>query len=416
MLMIQHCQELFKMTGFAEFNLDPRILVSLEKMGFQEPSPIQAATMPLILKGHDIIALAETGSGKTAACAIPLCHMVNVESKKIQGLIIVPTRELCLQYAVEAQKIGKEKGVKAFAMYGGEPMGLQLAKIKAGVQLLVATPGRLIDCIHSRAIDLSHIKTLVLDEADEMLSMGFFEDLEFIIQCLVQPHATLLFSATIPPRISLLGRKYMNQPHEVKLSSNQKSPKNLDHQFVYVKNVRLRSTVLSTLIQELAPKQSLVFCESRRQVEEVTRDLKRSKLMGVDFLHGGLAQNLRSQLTSKFRAGKIRTLVVTDVAARGLDFSEVTHVFIFQLGKDIDTYVHRSGRTGRSGREGLAISLVTSYELSLLPPILKKIGREINWLGEAPDVPSHTNSSPKSSGARGGKKRRPSRFSPPQTS
>ncbi len=368
--------------GFAPFELDPAILKALAKMNFKEPSPIQAQTMPLIQQKHDLIALAQTGSGKTAACAIPICNRVDTNRTEVQALIVVPTRELALQYATEVQKIGIYKGVKAFAIFGGSDSSLQQSKLKHGVQVLVATPGRLIDFIYSRQIDLSHVETLILDEADEMLGMGFQEDLEFIIQCLVHTHQTLLFSATMPPAIRKLAQQHMKNPQEINLILEQASPTSIQHLFVYC-DAHQRDSVLQDLIKQMQPVQAIVFCHSRFQVEKVCQVLKRH-VDAVDFLHAGLSQDIRSIVTSKFRSGKIRILVATDVVARGLDFSNVSHVFIYQLPPDAEVYVHRSGRTGRYDKEGIVISLVTQRELSLLPALSKQIQQELVWIGSPP--------------------------------
>lgn len=370
------------MSNFADFALDPLILKSLERMQYKEPSPIQAEAIPLILEARDLIALAETGSGKTAACAIPVCHRVNTEDPRVQALIIVPTRELALQYATEAQKIGSDKGVKAFAVFGGEDAAMQLSKLKHGVQILVATPGRLIDFIYSRQIDLSQVGTLILDEADEMLSMGFYDDLEFIIQCLNHPHQTLLFSATMPQQINKIAKQHMKEPKEVCLTKTQKSPNKTDHSFVYCRHDH-KGPVLVRLVEDLKPKQAIVFCRSRDEVERVCHGLKQ-KFDGVDFLHAGLSQDVRTIITGKFRTARIRILVATDVASRGLDFSGITHVFIFHLADDPDVYVHRSGRTGRNEREGNVVTLVTDRELRALNSILGVIQREVKWIGEPP--------------------------------
>jgi ATP-dependent RNA helicase DeaD len=380
------------MSGFLQFDLDPAIIKSLEKMQFKEPSPIQKEAIPLIKQRRDLIALAQTGSGKTATCAIPICDRVSTESLHVQALIIVPTRELAGQYAAETQKIGKDKGVKAFAIYGGEDASLQTSKLKNGVQVLVATPGRLIDFIYSRQIDLSHVETLILDEADEMLSMGFYDDLEFIIQCLVHEHQTLLFSATMPKEIRTIAKLHMRDPLEVVLTSKEASPQSLEHKFMYCHHLH-REEALIKLMHDLKPHQSIIFCHSRHQCEKVCRTLQKH-VDGVDFLHAGLNQDIRSIITSKFRSGKIRTLVATDVAARGLDFSGVTHVFIFQLSDDPDLYLHRSGRTGRFEKAGNVITLVTDRELHTLKRVLKLINREPVWIGEPPQerpvkAPSH---------------------------
>ena len=307
---------------------------------------------------------------------------VNTSHPHIQALIIVPTRELALQYATEAQKIGSDKGVKAFAIFGGEDAAMQQSKLKHGVHVLIATPGRLIDFIYSRQIDLSSVETLILDEADEMLSMGFYEDLEFIIQCLIHDHQTLLFSATMPPQIRKIAKQHMKEPSEVVFTSEDASPSTIDHRFVYCHHEQ-KGTSLVRLIHELQPKQGIVFCRSRDEVERVCRHL-RQKFDGVDFLHAGLSQETRTTITSKFRSARIRFLVATDVAARGLDFSGVTHVFIFHLADDPDIYVHRSGRTGRQERQGMVVTLVTDRELRSMQGVLDVIKRDLVWIGDPP--------------------------------
>lgn len=376
------------MNSFEEMGLEPSILKSLEKMQFKQPSQIQSHAIPLILQGQDLIALAKTGSGKTAACAIPICQRVKTESSDIQALIIVPTRELAMQYATETQKIGHDKKVKAFAIFGGENAALQQSKLRDGVHVLVATPGRLIDFIYSRQIDLTHVDTLILDEADEMLSMGFYEDLEFIINCLVHDHQTLLFSATMQEDVKKLARKHMKEPKEIFLLTDQVSPETIEHRFLYC-HYDQRDNALIKLFEEQKPKQSIIFCHSRIQCEKVCRTLQRN-IPQVDLLHAGLSQDLRSIITSKFRNGKIRYLVATDVAARGLDFSNVTHVFIYQLSDNPDIYVHRSGRTGRQERAGIVITLVTDRELHALKRVLHHIKRKPIWVGDPPPERQHS--------------------------
>lgn len=369
------------MAQFSDFPLDKLILDALARISYLTPSAIQEATIPLILEKKDLIALAQTGSGKTAACAIPICQLVDTTSARVQALIIVPTRELALQYATEVQKIGQFKGVKAFALFGGESAGMQLSKLKHGVQVLVSTPGRLIDFIYSREIDLTHVNTLILDEADEMLSMGFYDDLKFVIECLVHDHQTLLFSATMPNQVRELAKNHMKEAIEITLTGNSLSNQ-IDHRFLYCHHTK-RCDALTHLLKELDPKQSLIFCHSRIEVEKVCRSL-RQEIDGVDFLHAGLSQDLRSIITGKFRSGKINHLVATDVASRGLDFSGITHVFIYHLEDDLDLYVHRSGRTGRYGKTGIAVTLVTDRELPTFKRLLGVIGREAVWMGEPP--------------------------------
>lgn len=368
---------------FESFNLDPSVLDAIREMGYLTTRPIQGITIPLILEKRDLIALAETGSGKTAACSIPICHQVDISNSHVQALIVVPTRELALQYATETQKIGRFKGVKAFALFGGESMDLQRTKLKDGVQVLIATPGRLIDFIYSRAIDLTHVETLVLDEADQMLGMGFYEDLEFIIQCLNHVHQTLLFSATMPKQIRAIAKNHMNDPLEISLISEVASPEQISHQFLFCPNPKKRAEELLGLLQDLAPKQCLVFANSRIEVEELYRFFK-SHLSGVDFLHGGLDQSIRTIITNKFMKGRIRYLIATDIAARGLDFSNVTYVFNYQFPFDKETYLHRAGRTGRSGREGTCVTLLTRRDLATAQQLFKILNREPEWLSEPP--------------------------------
>lgn len=371
------------MSEFSDFALDETILRSLENMEYKKPSPVQEQAIPPILAGDDLIALAQTGSGKTAACAIPLCQKVNLGEQRIQALVVVPTRELALQYAVETQKVGAVKKVKVFAVYGGESAEIQQSKLRHGVHILIATPGRLIDFIYSRSIDLSGVQTLVLDEADEMLSMGFYDDIAFIMNCLVHPHQTLLFSATMPKGIQELAQAHMRAPKELKLQKDVSSPSQITHRFAYTP-AHHKEERLIELLKELKPAgQSILFCRSRIQCEKVCRMLQRI-MPGVDLLHAGLAQDVRSIITNKFRAGKLRFLVATDVASRGLDFAGVTHVWIYEVSEDPDLYIHRSGRTGRYEKEGMVISFVSPSHVDLLSRVEKKLGAPLEWIGEPP--------------------------------
>lgn len=371
---------------FSDFPLDPDVLYALEKMGYETPTPIQEASIPLVIAKRDVIALAETGSGKTAACAIPLIHLINEEERVIQALIVVPTRELALQYATELQKIGLKKKIKAFALFGGEDYEIQRAKLKNGVHVLIATPGRLIDFIYGREIDLTHVGIFVLDEADRILGLGFLEDLEFIFNCLIHKHQTLLFSATMPEEIHKIASKHLHHPEKINLIAKQASPDKITHLFTFVKNASLRERVLAQLLKDFNPRQSIVFCNSRHEVENVAHSLK-AHISHVDFLHGGLSQNIRNSITGKFRKERIHCLVATDVAARGLDFS-VTHVINFHLPRDIETYLHRSGRTGRGGREGICISFCTTRDLPFARLIQDKLEKEIEWLIPPPSLSS----------------------------
>ena len=274
---------------------------------------------------------------------------------------------------------GNIRGVSAFAVCGGEDAGIQLAKLKSGVQVCVATPGRLIDFIYSRSIDLSQVETFILDEADEMLSMGFFDDLEFIFRCLIHEHQTLLFSATMPATIQRIASDFMKDPHEIKLNLSDVAPSKLEHRFLYCQ-AKERQEKLLGLLKDLEVQQCIVFCQSRREVEAVCQRL--SKEMGqVDFLHAGLGQGIRTIVTNKFRSKKIKILVATDVVSRGLDFSGVSHVVIYSISSDPETHVHRSGRTGRQDREGMAITLVTPHDRNKIKTcfVLDEFRSTVDW-------------------------------------
>lgn len=373
-------EEIDLSSSFSNFALDPLILRALKGMNFEKPSPIQEKTLPVILDGKDLIALAETGSGKTAACAIPLCQKIDPQKKQIQALVLVPTRELALQYATETQKVGKYKGISTLAVYGGADADVQQAKLNHVVHICVATPGRLIDFIYSRQLDLRFVEMLVLDEADEMLSMGFIDDLNFIIACLVHEHQTLLFSATMLEPIRKLAKDYMKEPCEITLNKNRQQPKAIDHIFSYCRNRREKDLLLKDFLKDEELSQALIFCSSRLQCEDLAAALKPSFGASVDFLHGGLAQNIRSIVISKFRQKKIRYLVTSDVAARGLDFSKVSHVIMYQLPRDAETYLHRSGRTGRFGASGKSMAVIGDKDLKVAKELEKILGPSLKWL------------------------------------
>ncbi len=369
---------------FESFALDQTVLDALREIDYTSATPVQEKTIPLVLAGHDIIATAETGSGKTAACAIPVCSLIDKSEKRIQALIVVPTRELALQYATETQKIGKIKNVKTFAIFGGEDMGLQLAKLKDGVDVLVATPGRLIDLIYSRRIDLTGVKILVLDEADQMLSMGFIEDLEFIMDCLVQTHQVLLFSATMPKEIQNIAVMRMKNPREIRLIGDKPAPDKLEHKFIFCPNPHKKMEELAKLLTELPIKQCIIFGNARHEVEKLCDQLK-NRYGPMDFLQGGLDQRMRTTITGKFARGKTKFLVASDVAARGLDFSNVTHVINLHFPRDQESYMHRSGRTGRIGEKGTCITLVTKRDFPAIKRLVHYLQKkEPDWLGNPP--------------------------------
>ncbi|MES1225651.1 MAG: DEAD/DEAH box helicase, partial [Bacteroidota bacterium] len=330
------------MNAFEALGLNEKLVQAVTDLGFETPTPIQEQAIPILLSGTmDFVGLAQTGTGKTAAFGLPLLHLIDISQRHPQALIVCPTRELCLQITNDLSVFTKHtKGLYTEAVYGGASITMQIRNLKRGVHIVVATPGRLIDLIERKAIDPQKVKYVVLDEADEMLSMGFYDDLEFIIQCLFHSHQTLLFSATMPQQISKIAKQHMRDPIEVSLTQEQRSPDTIDHRFVYCHHEH-KGPVLCRLIDELHPKQAIVFCRSRDEVERVCRGLKQH-FKDVDYLHAGLSQDVRTIITGKFRTGRIRFLVATDVAARGLDFSGISHVFIYHLADDPDIYVHRS--------------------------------------------------------------------------
>lgn len=365
--------------GFAKFKLKPEILSALAKMGYKEPSPIQEETIPLIMQGKDIIGQAETGSGKTAACGIPILNKIDINKLEPQALVLVPTRELAVQYVEELARISADSEVRCFAIYGGFSMPVQQAKLRHGVHLIVGTPGRLIDHLYRGGLSLSAVNTFVIDEADEMLDLGFIKDIEFIADCIMGEHQTLLFSATMPPTIKALTGKYMKDPMHVQLNRSVVSPKSLRHYYLRSEEVG-KANALMDLIKKLAPSQAIIFCKSRTRVLSLFDKLRR-KLPNVDFLHGGLEQIVRQKIMERFKAGKLQFLVATDLAARGLDISGISHVLNYDIPENPEIYTHRTGRAARQGREGVAISLMSTRENEYLCKIQKRIRVNVNLFG-----------------------------------
>jgi ATP-dependent RNA helicase DeaD len=373
---------------FSEIELKEPLRKALAEMGFEDLTPIQEATFPIVLKGTDLLALAETGSGKTSACGIPLVQSIDKESGFLQALVVVPTRELALQYVDEIDRIAKHSGVKPFAVFGGFSMDIQKAKLKDGVHILIATPGRLIDLVYSNLVSLSNVKTLVLDEADEMLNMGFVDDIRFIMSCIVHDHQTLFFSATMPKEVEKLARQLLDHPEKVELISNQSRPQSLEHHFCYLAHHEKVSRLIR-LSKEKERGQIIVFVNSRHGGEKLFKQIQ-NKVSCSDYIHGGLEQNLRTTIFGKFKNGKIDVLLATDVAGRGLDFAKVTHVVNFDLPRNRESYTHRTGRAGRMGREGKALTLVTPRELGECKRLLANLKLQPEWDGEAPALDSRS--------------------------
>ena len=367
---------------FSELDLKPELLQALEEMGYVDMTPIQEEAIPHILQGRDLVGLAETGSGKTSACGVPLVQLSDPDSTALQHLVLVPTRELALQYVQELDRVGQHSGVVPFAIFGGFDMDIQKAKLRHKVNILVATPGRLIDFIwNTKLLDLTQVRTVVLDEADEMLNMGFLEDVDFILSCLLQEHRVLLWSATMPAEIARLSEKYLTDPVRIELNSDQRAPSSLEHHFLYDRN---RLEALTEYLKEDAVRQALVFCNTRDRGGTLQKELGRS-LPSVEFIHGGLDQDRRTSIFNRFRNKKIKFLIATDLAGRGLDFTHVSHVINYDFPFNSEIYTHRTGRAGRMGRTGTALTLVTDRDLGTLDGILRRNDIEPVWCGEPPD-------------------------------
>ncbi|KAA8999824.1 DEAD/DEAH box helicase [Paenibacillus spiritus] len=352
------------MKTFAEFDLEPKVLQAITELGFEEATPIQEQSLPIALSGSDMIGQAQTGTGKTAAFGIPLITKIPREEEKIVALIMTPTRELAIQVAEEIGKLSRFKGLRSLPIYGGQDIGRQIRGLKKKPQIIIGTPGRLLDHINRKTIRLDDVKTVVLDEADEMLDMGFMEDIQSILKLVPEERQTMLFSATMPPNIQRLAQQFLKNPQHVSVIPKQVSAPLIDQAYIEVPE-RQKFEALSRLIDMESPDLAIVFGRTKRRVDELSEALQK-RGYSADGLHGDLSQNQRDAVMRKFRDGSIDVLVATDVAARGLDVSGVSHVINFDLPQDPESYVHRIGRTGRAGKEGTAWSFVTPREIDHL--------------------------------------------------
>lgn len=352
------------MTNFSEFNISESTLRSLKRMGFEEATPIQEGTIKYALEGRDIIGQAQTGTGKTAAFGIPIIEKVNTKSTDIQALIIAPTRELAIQVSEELYKIGYDKRVKILSVYGGQDISRQIRALKNKPHIIVGTPGRIIDHINRRTLKLENVQTLVLDEADEMLNMGFIDDINAILEKVPEERQTLLFSATMPPAIRKIATNFMKNPEEVKIKSKEMTVENIEQYFVKAQE-REKFEILTRLLNVHQPELAIVFGRTKRRVDELAQALNIRGYL-AEGIHGDLSQSKRLQVLRQFKENRIDILVATDVAARGLDISGVSHVYNFDIPQDPESYVHRIGRTGRAGKSGLAVTFVTPREMGYL--------------------------------------------------
>ncbi|HVS95420.1 MAG TPA: DEAD/DEAH box helicase [Puia sp.] len=357
------------MMTFEGLGLDSRLVQATDALGFKQPTPIQEQAIPVLLSGtKDLVGLAQTGTGKTAAFGLPLLQLVDVAQRFPQALVVCPTRELCLQIVNEMESFKKFiAGMQVQAVYGGTSIGLQIKDLRRGVQIVVATPGRLIDLIERKAINLEQISYVVLDEADEMLNMGFQDDIEFILQNTPKREATWLFSATMPPEIRRVSKKYMQAPKEITVGKVNTANKNIDHQF-YVTAAHHRYETLKRLIDFNPGIYGIIFTRTKADAQNIAERLTREGY-DIDALHGDLTQQQRDKVMGEFREKTLQLLIATDVAARGIDVQGITHVINYELPDDVEVYTHRSGRTGRAGATGIALSIVHSREIGKLRQI-----------------------------------------------
>jgi ATP-dependent RNA helicase DeaD len=361
------------MALFEELGLQENLLKAVGDLGFTQPTPIQEKAIPVLLSGtKDLIGLAQTGTGKTAAFGLPLLQLVEAGKKFPQALIICPTRELCMQIVSEMELFKKHlPAIHVVAVYGGTSITMQIRDIRRGVQIVVATPGRLIDLIERKAINLNEIKYVVLDEADEMLNMGFQEDIEFILQNTPQRDSTWLFSATMPPEIRQVSKRYMKEPVEITMGKKNTANKNVDHQF-YVTQAQHRYETLKRLIDFNPGIYGLIFTRTKADAQEISEKLTREGY-DIDALHGDLSQQQRNKVMDEFREKTLQLLIATDVAARGIDVSGITHVINYELPDDVEVYTHRSGRTGRAGKTGVCMSIVHAREIGRIRQIERMV-------------------------------------------
>jgi len=368
------------MNNFEELNLNENLISAITELGFEKPTPIQELVIPVLLDSErDLVGLAQTGTGKTAAFGLPMIQKVVTENKHTQGLILSPTRELCIQIAKDLKAYSKNmKGIKVTAVYGGSSIETQINELQKGVHIVVGTPGRTLDLIKRKRLKVGSIDVVVLDEADEMLSMGFKEDLDAILAGTPNEKQTLLFSATMPAEISRIARKFMNDPVELSAGNKNIAAENVKHVY-YEVQARDRYEALKR-IADVNPKiYGIVFCRTRRETKEIADKLINDGY-NADALHGDLSQAQRDSVMNKFRSKHLQILVATDVAARGLDVNDLTHVINFNLPDENEIYIHRSGRTGRAGKSGISLSILHMREKHKLRAVEKIIGKKFEKL------------------------------------
>jgi ATP-dependent RNA helicase DeaD len=369
-------------TGFADIGLNRQLLKAVADVGFEEPTPIQCEAIPAMLDGRDLIAQAQTGTGKTAAFALPIIQQLKTNGKRPQALVMAPTRELAVQVAETFHQLGRTRNTRVLAVYGGQPIERQLRALRYPVDVVVGTPGRIMDHLRRGTLDLRSLRTVVLDEGDEMLDMGFIEDIEWILEHVPEERQTALFSATMPDRIADLARRHLKDPVRIAVEPGQITVPQIEHSYFEV-TPRAKLDVLSRILDVEKPSSAIIFCRTKREVDELTQKLQ-SLGYPAEALHGDLSQSQRDRVMARFRRNQAELLIATDVAARGIDVENVSHVINYDLPNDPENYVHRIGRTGRAGRAGRAISLVAPRERRFLRVIERAVRQPI----ERRDVPS----------------------------
>jgi ATP-dependent RNA helicase DeaD len=366
--------------GFAGLALRPELLQALASLGYEEPTPIQREAIPPLLAGHDLLGQAATGTGKTAAFALPLLQRLDRRGSEggPAGLVLVPTRELAEQVSQAVHRYGRDLGVRVLPVYGGQPIGRQLQALQRGVDVVVGTPGRVLDHINRATLQLGAVHTVVLDEADEMLDMGFAEDIEAILAETPEDRQTVLFSATMPPRIDAIARRHLHQPVRIQMGREASTPGELPlvRQSAYVVARAHKPAALARILDVEAPTAAIVFCRTREEVDQVTEILN-GRGYRAEALHGGMSQDQRDRVMGRLRGGSTELLVATDVAARGLDIEQLTHVINYNVPAAAESYVHRIGRVGRAGREGAAVTLAEPREHRMLKAIERLTGKRI---------------------------------------
>jgi ATP-dependent RNA helicase DeaD len=363
------------MNTFQESGLRPDIIRAITELGFEKPTPIQEKTIPFILNSdRDLVALAQTGTGKTAAFGLPMIHNIDETSKTVQGLILCPTRELCMQITNDLDYFSKYlSGLFVVPVYGGTSIDKQIQALGRGGQIVVGTPGRVLDLIKRKRLKLETIKYLVLDEADEMLNMGFKEDLDAILSKTPEGRQSMLFSATMPKEIASMAKRYMQNSEEISVGKKNSGAENVQHHY-YVVQASNRYLALKRIVDYSPSIYGIVFCRTRRETQEVAEKLMQDGY-NADALHGDLSQAQRDYVMNRFRSKNLQLLVPTDVAARGLDVNDLTHIINYNLPDELEAYIHRSGRTGRAGKHGISITIVHGRETNKISQLEKKVGK-----------------------------------------